>query len=182
MMLVGAVAAGLFPKLGLVDAVVSAGDQLLSGFGVVLLLLSVIPLFTIGTLNCYGGSLTLLSSIDSVKRIPLTLGTRIATLVVLGVVSTALAFSADDDFLTTFGDFPIVLGYLFTPWTAVNLIDFYVVRRGRYSIREIFNPRGIYGRWNWIGLTAYGVGFVSILPFAVIGDAGLDPDHAGHHA
>lgn len=171
MMLVGAVAAGLFPKLGLVDAVVSAGDQLFSGFGVVLLLLSVIPPFTIGTLNFYGGSLTLLSSIDSVKRIPLALGTRIATLVVLGVVSTALAFSADDDFLTTFGDFLIVLGYLFTPWTAVNLIDFCVVRRGRYSIREIFNPLGIYGRWNWRGLTAYGVGFVSILPFAVIGDA-----------
>lgn len=87
------------------------------------------------------------------------------------MVSTALAFSANDDFLTTFGDFLIVLGYLFTPWTAVNLIDFYVVRRGRYSIREIFNPRGIYGRWNWRGLTAYGVGFVSMLPFAVIGDA-----------
>ncbi|MGW7689768.1 purine-cytosine permease family protein [Streptomyces asiaticus] len=170
MMLVGAVAAGLFPKLGLVDAVVRAGDQLFDGFGVVLLLLSVIPLFTIGTLNFYGGSLTLLSSIDSVKRIPLTLGTRVATLVVLGVVSTGLAFSANDDFLTTFGDFLIVLGYLFTPWTAINLIDFYVVRRGRYSIREIFNPHGIYGRWNWRGLTAYGVGFVSMLPFAVIGD------------
>jgi len=54
--------------------------------------------------------------------------------------------------------------YLFTPWTAINLVDFYVVRKGHYSIREIFNPDGIYGRWNWRGLTAYGVGFVVMIP------------------
>jgi len=55
--------------------------------------------------------------------------------------------------------------YLFTPWTAINLIDFYVVRRGHYSIREIFNPRGMYGHWNWRGLVAYVVGFVVMIPF-----------------
>jgi purine-cytosine permease-like protein len=55
--------------------------------------------------------------------------------------------------------------YLFTPWTAINLVDFYWVRRGHYSIREIFNPRGIYGRWNWRGLVAYATGFVVMIPF-----------------
>jgi purine-cytosine permease-like protein len=55
--------------------------------------------------------------------------------------------------------------YLFTPWTAVNLVDFYLVRRGHYSVREIFNPRGMYGRWQWRGLLAYGVGFAAMVPF-----------------
>jgi purine-cytosine permease-like protein len=64
-----------------------------------------------------------------------------------------------------FGDFLAVLLYLFTPWTAINLIDFYVVRRGHYSVREIFNPAGMYGRWNWRGLLAYFVGFVAMIPF-----------------
>ena len=54
---------------------------------------------------------------------------------------------------------------LLTPWTAINLVDFYVVRRGHYSIREIFNPAGLYGRWNWRGLTAYLVGFLVMVPF-----------------
>jgi purine-cytosine permease-like protein len=58
-----------------------------------------------------------------------------------------------------------VLLYLFTPWTAINLVDFYWVRKGHYSIREIFNPRGIYGRWNWRGLVAYAVGFAVMIPF-----------------
>jgi NCS1 family nucleobase:cation symporter-1 len=39
------------------------------------------------------------------------------------------------------------------------------VRKGAYSVREIFNARGMYGSWNWRGLTAYGVGFVAMIPF-----------------
>ncbi len=58
-----------------------------------------------------------------------------------------------------------MLLYLFTPWTAINLVDFYWVRRGHYSVREIFNPNGMYGRWNWRGLIAYAVGFASMIPF-----------------
>ena len=52
-----------------------------------------------------------------------------------------------------------MLLYLFTPWTAINLVDFYLVRKGHYSVREIFNADGMYGRWNWRGLLAYGAGF-----------------------
>ncbi len=68
-------------------------------------------------------------------------------------------------FINRFEDLLAVLLYLFTPWTAINLVDFYVVRKGHYSIREIFNPHGMYGRWNWRGLTAYAVGFVAMIPF-----------------
>ncbi|MEU7488965.1 cytosine permease [Streptomyces sp. NPDC042319] len=170
MMLIGTVAAGLFPKAELVDSVISAGDELFPGFGVTLLLVSVLPLISIGTLNFYGGSLTLLSSMDSVRKIRPTPAKRVGALLVLGVLSTVIAFGSDRAFLTDFGHFLTVLGYLFTPWTAINLVDFYVVRRGHYSIREIFNPRGMYGRWSGRGLLAYGVGFLSMLPFAEIGD------------
>ncbi len=58
-----------------------------------------------------------------------------------------------------------MLLYLFTPWTAINLVDFYLVRKGHYSVREIFNPRGMYGRWNWHGLLAYAAGFMAMIPF-----------------
>jgi NCS1 family nucleobase:cation symporter-1 len=40
-----------------------------------------------------------------------------------------------------------------------------MVRKGHYSIREIFNPRGMYGQWNWRGLLAYGIGFMVMIPF-----------------
>src|SRR5207245_11580286 len=81
------------------------------------------------------------------------------------LVATALALAASGDFINRFSDLLAVLLYLFTPWTAINLVDFYVVRKGHYSIREIFNPNGMYGRWNWRGLVAYGVGFMAMIPF-----------------
>ncbi|MEV6791149.1 cytosine permease [Streptomyces sp. NPDC051320] len=171
MMLVGTVAAGLFPKTDLVDSVVSAGNTLFPGFGVTLLVITVVPLISIGALNFYGGSLTLLSSMDSIKQTRPTVTKRVVALIVIGVLSTVIAFGADEHFIEQFGEFLTVLGFLFTPWTAINLVDFYVVRRGHYSIRQIFNPRGTYGRWSWRGLLAYGVGFAAMMPFAVIGSS-----------
>jgi purine-cytosine permease-like protein len=170
MMLVGTLAAGMFPAADVVPAVIGAGDRIFPHFGTALLVISVLPLITIGTLNFYGGSLTLLSMLDSVKRVKLTVRTRVITLLVIGTLSTAIAFTSSESFLAQFGDFLTVLGYLFTPWTAINLVDFYVIRRGHYSIREIFNPRGMYGRWNWRGLLAYAIGFASMMPFAVVGN------------
>lgn len=169
MMLVGTVAAGLFPKAEAVSAVIDAGNKVFHGFGTLLIVASVLPLITIGTLNFYGGSLTLLSSLDSLRPFKPTLAKRITTLLVIGVLATVIAFISSEGFIAKFGDFLTVLGYLFTPWTAINLVDFYVVRRGHYSIREIFNPRGIYRRWSWRGLAAYGLGFAFMMPFAVVG-------------
>jgi purine-cytosine permease-like protein len=84
--------------------------------------------------------------------------------VLLGV-SSAIAMLSSPHFAAQFGEFLAILLYLFTPWTAINLVDFYVVRRGHYSVREIFNPHGLYGRWSWRGLVAYFGGFIAMMPF-----------------
>lgn len=164
-MLVGTVAAALYPKLEFVTALRTAADAAVPGFGAPLLLCTLVGLVTITTLNFYGASLTLLSVIDSVKPGRATLSRRILTLVISTLAATGLALASTDHFVEKFGEFLAVLLYLFTPWTAVNLVDFYWVRRGHYSVHEIFNPHGMYGRWNWRGLTAYAVGFVSMIPF-----------------
>jgi purine-cytosine permease-like protein len=80
-------------------------------------------------------------------------------------VATSIALLSSKHFVDRFIDLLSLLLYLFTPWTAINLVDFYFVRKGHYSVREIFNPDGMYGRWNWRGLLAYGVGFVAMIPF-----------------
>ncbi|HEX4150799.1 MAG TPA: cytosine permease [Steroidobacteraceae bacterium] len=164
-MLVGTVAAALYPKLEFVTALRAAADAAVPGFGAPFLLCTLVGLVTITTLNFYGASLTLMSVIDSVKPGRPTVSRRMLTLVISTAAATALALASTDDFVAKFGEFLAVLLYLFTPWTAINLVDFYWVRRGHYSVREIFNPRGMYGRWNWRGLLAYGVGFVAMIPF-----------------
>jgi purine-cytosine permease-like protein len=164
-MLVGTVAAALFPKLEVAAAMRDATDSFLPGFGMPLLLCSLLGLVTITSINFYGASLTLLSVLDSLRPSRLTLAKRLLTLAVAAVASSLLAAASTENFIAKFGSFLSVLLYLFTPWTAINLVDFYWVRKGHYSVREIFNPHGMYGRWNWRGLLAYGVGFMAMIPF-----------------
>jgi NCS1 nucleoside transporter family len=164
-MLVGTIAGALYPSIDFVPALRQAADAAWPGLGRPLLLITLLGLVTITTLNFYGASLTLLSVADSIKPSRPTLAKRVASLAVSTLAAGALALASTHNFVEKFGEFLAVLLYLFTPWTAINLVDFYWVRRGHYSVREIFNPRGMYGRWNWRGLIAYGVGFAAMIPF-----------------
>jgi nucleobase:cation symporter-1, NCS1 family len=76
---------------------------------------------------------------------------------------------ADKNFLGNFNNVLLMILYLFVPWTAVNLVDYCVVRRGHCAIAETFDPRGIYGRWGWRGLLAYLIGFAAMIPFFDVG-------------
>jgi len=165
MMLVGSLAAAAAPKLNVAAAMEHAADAVRPGLGKVLLCSALLGLLTITALNFYGASLTLLSVADTVKPLVCTVGKRLVSLLATFVASCIIALSSSGDFVNRFTDYLALLLYLFTPWTAINLVDFYVVRKGHYSIREIFNPAGMYGRWNWRGLVAYIVGFVVMIPF-----------------
>jgi purine-cytosine permease-like protein len=164
-MLVGTFAAAMFPSLALTPALKMAADTMLPGSGDTLLIVSLLGLVTITTLNFYGASLTLLSVVDSLRPVRSTAAKRSLAILACWVVATTIALTASKDFAKDFGEFLAVLLYLFTPWTAINLVDFFFVRRGQYSVREIFNANGLYGRWNWRGLLAYAVGFIAMIPF-----------------
>jgi purine-cytosine permease-like protein len=85
--------------------------------------------------------------------------------VAIGAVVFTVALALPADYLASFNSFLLLILYSLVPWTAVNLVDFYFVRRGRYAITALFDRRGIYGSWSWRGLTAYAVGFGAMVPF-----------------
>ena len=165
MMLVGAFAAAAFTDPDIVVALRRSADAMFSGFGWLMLVSSFGGLITITSLNLYGSSLTLLSVIDSLRPIRLGVAPRMAALAVVFAASLSLSLGMSGNVLHDFEAFLGVLVYLFTPWTAINLADFFFVRKGHYSIRAMFMADGIYGRWNWRGLTAYAIGFVAMIPF-----------------
>jgi purine-cytosine permease-like protein len=146
-------------------AMQNAADAVVPGLGTLLLVCALLGLVTISALNFYGASLTLLSVADSFSPIVCTVAKRLTSLLAAAVAATVIALLSSSDFVNRFADLLAVLLYLFTPWTAINLVDFYLVRKGHYSVREIFNPQGMYGRWNWRGLLAYGIGFAVMIPF-----------------
>lgn len=165
MMEVGALVAVMNPHLEVAAAVLKSGDTVVHGLGMVLLAAASGGLLTVTAINLYGGSLTLLSAADSIRPIGYTRQNRIYSLLLVGAASTAVALLFKGDYVSGFSDLLTILLYLFTPWTSINLIDFYFVRRGCYSIREIFRDDGMYGHWNWRGLTAYAAGFAAMIPF-----------------
>ena len=119
-------------------------------------------------MNAYGGSLTLISMLDSIKKVNPTKSLRLAALLVMGVSVWGIAqFVGEARFNTFYGNALVFLAYLFTPWTAVNLIDYFFVRKGVYVIGEIFKKDGIYGRWGWRGNLAYAIGLLVMIPFFV---------------
>jgi len=165
MMLVGTIAAALYPTSDVAVAVETAVDGVVPGLGKLLLFGALLGLATASAQNFYGASLTLLSIADSFKPLHCTVAKRLVCIGLAAGVATSIALLSSKHFVDRFIDLLSLLLYLFTPWTAINLVDFYFVRKGHYSVREIFNPDGMYGRWNWRGLLAYGVGFVAMIPF-----------------
>lgn len=164
MMLVGAFAAATFGTADIVAALRRSGDAMMPGFGLVTLITSFLGMVTITSLNFYGASLTLLSMADSVSKVRLGAKARMASLAVVFVVTLALSLLSRGNILDQFEHLLAILLYLFTPWTAINLIDFFYVRKGHYSIRAMFQPDGLYGQWNWRGLVSYAIGFAAMVP------------------
>ncbi len=165
MMLIGTYAAALFGTENIVGALRQSGDTMYPGFGMLMLITSALGLVTITSLNFYGASLTLLSIVDSLTRIQLGKSARLLSLLAVLLVTMALSLLSSGNIVEQFEQFLAVLLYLFTPWTAINLVDFFFVRRRHYSIRAMFDPAGMYGRWNWRGLVSYAIGFGAMIPF-----------------
>jgi purine-cytosine permease-like protein len=143
----------------------ASGNHVFHGFGDVILVFSALGLLSVTALNMYGGSLTLISALDSFKKVRPTLTLRLVMIGLTALLSLVVALASTSAFQSNFSNFLLLVLYFFIPWTAVNLVDYFVIRRGHYAIAEIFRPNGIYGRWGWRGIISYLVGFAAMLPF-----------------
>ncbi|WP_327088889.1 cytosine permease [Nonomuraea sp. NBC_01738] len=152
-----------------VAALKLAADRLVSGFGVLAIATLLVGLLSIMAINQYGGSLTMISIVDSFRPVRPTRTIRAVTIAIMLVAVGSIAnFVGVEQFNWFYANVVVILTYLFIPWTAINLVDYFFVRRGQYVVREIFNPRGIYGRWGWRGNLAYVIGLAAMAPFMVI--------------
>ena len=98
--------------------------------------------------------LTLLTAVDSFRRIRPTRGARVAAVLAISGVLLACALLARGNGIALLSTFLVLLLYFLVPWTAVNLVDYFLVRKGRYAIPHFFTPKGIYGAWQARGIAA----------------------------
>ncbi len=123
---------------------------------------------TINVLNTYGGFMSMVTGISGFRgQKTLSPRGRALYIAAIMVAGTAVALLGKDSFLTSFKDFLLFLLTFFTPWSAINLVDYYLISRERYDIPALSDPAGRYGAWRWDALTVYGVGILVQLPFLV---------------
>jgi nucleobase:cation symporter-1, NCS1 family len=168
MMALGAFLLASYPDTESIGAVAAGGDAIFGGFGTIVLATALIGLVSVISLNLYSGSLAMLAGVDVVAPIRASVTTRAVAIGVILVLGTAGSLLLPEDFLGSYNVFLVVLLYSLVPWTAINLVDFFFVRRGNYAILEIFKPSGIYGAWNWRGLVSYIIGIGVMVPFFAI--------------
>ena len=165
---IGAVASAAYPGATPVDAFKKAADSLFGGLGRIVVFALLIGLLAVMAINQYGGMMSMISIKDSFSPVTPTRRIRAICIAAMFLLVWGVAqFVGVNRFNEFYGNVLIFLAYVFTPWTAINLVDYFWVRRGLYAIREIFNPKGIYGRWGWRGNLAYLVGMLVMAPFMV---------------
>jgi nucleobase:cation symporter-1, NCS1 family len=164
---VGAYLAALLPALGPVAAVGKV-----SGWWA--LVIMAVSLIDSNTFNAYSGAFQVLALGSTWRRLKAESVTArlvpFACVMAAGVVTACLGYRS---FVTNLTNFLDVLLIVLIPWSAVNLADYFLVRRGRYDVASFFTADGAYGRFAWRGLLAYTVGIAAEWPFV------SQPDYTG---
>jgi nucleobase:cation symporter-1, NCS1 family len=121
---------------------------------------------TVTALNAYGSFMSMATVISGFRRsVNVSALHRFLYIVSMVSVSCLLAVAGRHSFLQAFESFILCLLAVFTPWSAINLVDFYAFTRSRYDVPALSDPDGRYGRWNLTGITIYAIGVLIQIPF-----------------
>jgi NCS1 family nucleobase:cation symporter-1 len=141
----------------------------LAGGGAVaipIFLVIVVGKLAVNCLNAYGGFMTMLTTVSAFTRASqISQLARVCYISGFIAVSVAIALVASTDFLSNFKNFVLLLLMVFTPWSAINLTDYYLVSKERVDVPGLYDPNGRYGRWNVVALASYAIGVAAQVPF-----------------
>lgn len=147
--------------------VITAIAQLTGRVSLLVTLLLAPGVAVAGAICLYGGALAIITLGHTLApgwRI--THRARIAIASGIFLLALLISIAGASNFLSLYSEFNELLLYLLVPWTAVNLIDYYLIRRGDYHVPSFFAPDGgLYGSYNVTALAAYLVGIVVQIPF-----------------
>ena len=146
---------------------ISAMHSLTGGIGWLVVLVLGVGIVNTTAINIYGAVLGVVTVGQTFKVDWLP---RAATRVLLGsvvaIITAVMAIAGKDNFVTNYTNFIFLLLYLLIPWTAINLVDFYLVKHGQYDVASFFKPDGgIYGRFNVPACAVYVIGVAVQVPF-----------------
>jgi NCS1 family nucleobase:cation symporter-1 len=160
--------------LGAMIGLIVGNGSVVGGFitGAGVLAVPIVIIFTIAlacatAINIYCGVLAILTLIQTfVKGWMPGLNSRIVTSVAIFAFALVVGIVGQQNFLDNYMNFLYILLYVLVPWTAINLVDYYLVHHGSYDVPSFVRADGgIYGRFQWPAIACYVVGFIIEIPF-----------------
>lgn len=143
------------------------GDHL-GAIGLIVLLIFAVSSALINGVELYSAVMNGLTVLQSNFKVTITSRVRVWTTIASGTLATVIAVLGQGDFMTNFEAFLTLLLYVLIPWSAINLVDYFIVHKGEYSIADMFMPDGgRYGKWNAVGLWSYAIGLAAQVPFMI---------------
>jgi NCS1 family nucleobase:cation symporter-1 len=141
--------------------------DLTAGIAPLVLIVFSIAIASSNAMNLYCGALSTLTFGQTLfPRWSPGAGSRTVVTLVLFGLALAGAILSKDSFLANYEDFILLLLYVLVPWTAINLVDYYLLRRGKYHVESFFQKDGgIYGQVNAAAVICYLLGILVQLPF-----------------
>jgi nucleobase:cation symporter-1, NCS1 family len=137
------------------------------GIAPLVLIVFSVGVATANAMNLYCGVLSVLTFGQTLlpRWEPKATARALISVLLFGL-SLAGALLGKDSFLANYTDFILLLLYVLVPWTAVNLVDYYLLRHGQYDVASFFRQDGgIYGRINGPAVECYVIGILVQLPF-----------------
>ncbi len=86
-------------------------------------------------------------------------------MLLISVIATALCTLSQENFIAFFLNFIFFMSYFLIPWTAINLVDYYCLRKGDYCVPDIFDLDGRYGRVNLVACGSFVLAILLQVPF-----------------
>jgi NCS1 family nucleobase:cation symporter-1 len=160
--------------LGALLGLTLSGNSVVAGLAVAMTPIGgiIILIFSVGigsatAMNIYCGGLSAITVGQTLR--PQWHGgvrARVVFSVLFVVAALALALLGAANFLLNYENFLGLLMCVMAPWSAINLVDFYLVKHGRYDVDSFFaSDGGIYGRYNLTALACFAIGILVQVPF-----------------
>ena len=119
----------------------------------------------INVLNLYGGFMSITTTVSPFTKWTFKSSSRATISGIIAILGTGISIWGQGNFLNNYSNFLLLLLYFLVPWTAINLVDFYFLRKGKYDLPSIFKRGGTYKDVNWIAIIAYVVAIILEFPF-----------------
>ncbi|MGF6694316.1 NCS1 family nucleobase:cation symporter-1 [Metapseudomonas resinovorans] len=146
----------------------NVGSHLALLFGVAALPVFAFILYgqvAINVFNLYGAFMSTVTVIEPFSRLRVTPAVRGLFMLAISVIATALCTISQDNFISYFLNFIFFMSYFLIPWTAINLVDYYCLRKGDYCVPDIFDLNGRYGRINGVACGSFLLTILLEIPF-----------------